>query len=73
MEIVCPNCGILGCGECPKCGGSGEDPSFHAAVMHMGDDESEPCPECDGSGICSTCDGTGFVEEDDDNDDDGWF
>jgi len=54
----------LGNGECSTCGGTGEDPSLHAAIGHMGDDESDPCPDCDGTGTCATCGGSGFVDDD---------
>jgi DnaJ-class molecular chaperone len=72
MDKVCPDCGILGEGKCSYCNGSGEDESIHETLSHIveGDDaEYADCPECEGTGICSTCDGTGFVSDDDEEDD----
>lgn len=65
----CPDCDFVGGsflasdGKCSTCHGSGKsnilDQAFAAAFG-----EEAPCSECDGSGQCQACNGSGEVDDD---------
>jgi hypothetical protein len=44
-------------GECPYCGGTGDDLFASRADVPNGSKERPPCPVCDGDGDCVLCDG----------------
>jgi hypothetical protein len=56
---ACPDCDVPGEGNCGRCCGRGRIP-LDKYSSQFG--EEVPCPRCKGSGVCSTCEGTGTVE-----------
>jgi hypothetical protein len=65
-QIRCPDCdhpGWLlhhpGDGNCKHCKGSGSEPYFNLKNITGVD---KPCIECDGTGDCQTCNGTGLID-----------
>jgi len=65
FEDRCPDCndesllsfGSKGDGKCNKCGGTGIENIFGAAIQTMLGEET--CSRCGGSGTCPTCNGEG--------------
>ena len=66
MEILCPDC-FLGDGKCIHCDGTGDDYGLLSELGSIGDGDLMDCSYCNGTGVCNTCDGSGFIEEDDDD------
>lgn len=63
----CPDCDNIvilsfperGNGECSRCHGTGEVWALDTPLTGNND----PCHECDGSGVCVTCSGSGEIED----------
>lgn len=52
----CPDCAggvLIGNGKCSQCNGTGINTQLDA--------EQPKCPWCKGTGVCATCEGTGFL------------
>jgi DnaJ-class molecular chaperone len=70
--MQCPDCDAVkifsdppeGNGKCSVCHGSGFGEFFDTAIVEFfNGTESPACEECNGSGHCQTCMGTGVIEE----------
>ena len=66
----CPDCdgdhlvdSSLGNGECSDCHGTGQNLDFVEDVMDVMNEEEQGCKTCDGSGVCQTCVGDGYIDE----------
>jgi hypothetical protein len=68
--FVCPDCdsvkmfsaALEGDGKCSACHGTGSDCFLESVAEILGGEEL-PCEECQGTGLCPTCTGTGVIEE----------
>jgi DnaJ-class molecular chaperone len=66
----CPDCDSIkpfslaaeGDGKCSVCHGTGSDGFLESVVEVLGGEESQ-CDQCQGTGLCPTCAGTGVIEE----------
>lgn len=67
----CPDCdgtiGLFGNGDgkCSECRGSGENPFILDEMAEALGSEPKECHNCNGTGDCPTCGGTGEIESDD--------
>ena len=69
--MQCPDCDSVkmfrdppdGNGECSACHGSGFVVFIYAALGGVPERGMPDCEDCNGSGKCQTCGGTGVIEE----------
>lgn len=56
-KVACRNC-VRNPGKCPNCGGSGKIKT-NKFVGRKFETVEQPCPRCEGTGLCVICKGTG--------------
>lgn len=62
-----------GNGVCSHCHGTKISPDFGDNVDAIIDQQDDPCSNCNGTGQCQSCGGTGVVgDSDSEEDGDGW-
>jgi hypothetical protein len=72
-KIKCPDCdGVRvfggGDGKCSDCNGTGGGGILDCIAANIAPtaeaaDELRECDTCNGSGVCQTCDGEGYIDE----------
>ncbi len=69
MYEACLDCdapsifGNTGNGKCSNCYGAGEKSGYMDAIIpSLKKDNPEQCPVCDGTGVCQTCQGDGYLK-----------
>lgn len=59
-HMTCRNC-VRNPGKCPNCGGNGKI-KVNKIVSGKFETAEQPCPRCEGTGLCAVCKGTGKHE-----------
>lgn len=59
-KVACRNC-VRNPGKCPNCGGTGKI-KVNTFVGRKFETVEQPCPRCEGTGLCAVCKGSGKHE-----------